>query len=179
MIVIFKKKKKESEFKERNKKTKKIKKGMKNWEAIETHAATTRDHLTAHAATTRPISQTQTKTQTQTATTQQDPSAFRRRFHDLPRPASLLQPSQFTLHTLKYLIYLSKPNIVFVNLRICACGVCGLNIWICACGVFLVFWLCETIFFCELWVLWLSVFVILSLILYKEDHKRESRVCRN
>ena len=132
----------------------KIKKGMKNWEAIETHAATTRDHLTAHAATTRPISQTQTqtKTQTQTATTQQDPSAFRRRLLDLP------QPSQFTLRcsslhsshfTLKYLIYLSKPNIVFVNLRICACGVCGLNIWICACGVlfgFLALW--DYLFLC-------------------------------
>ena len=54
----------------------------------------------------------------------------------------------FTVHTsrsIKYLIYPSKPNIMFVNLRICTCGVCiftdddgdcELNICICACGVF-------------------------------------------
>ena len=63
----------------------------------------------------------------------------------------------FTVHTsrsIKYLIYPSKPNIMFVNLRICTCGVWVFTdewwwwLWIeymhlCLCFFFF-FWLCES-----------------------------------
>ena len=65
-----------------------------------------------------------------------------------------------TSHSIKYLIYPSKPNIMFVNLRICTCGVCvftdewwwWLWIWIYASVlvVFFFFWLFG---FVSLWLL--------------------------
>ena len=64
-----------------------------------------------------------------------------------------------TSHSIKYLIYLSKPNIMFVNLRICACGICVFTdkwwwwLWIeymnlCLCFFFF-FWLFG---FMSLWL---------------------------
>ena len=75
----------------------------------------------------------------------------RRRLLDLPSPASLLQPSQFTGIYFSLFLQISKPNKMFVTLwsenlrfiesRKCACVVwtCGLvvfDVWVfCACVV--------------------------------------------
>ena len=77
----------------------------------------------------------------------------------------------FTIHnshfTLKYLIYPSKPNIMIVNLKICACGVCVftnewwwwlwieyMNLWLCLWlpvlkSFFFFFWLFPGVWVCE------------------------------
>ena len=73
-------------------------------------------------------------------------------------------------HSIKYLIYPSKPNIMFVNLRICTSGVCvftdewwwWLLIWIYASVLvvfffffffFLAFWLCESVCLLGSWAI--------------------------
>ena len=122
------------------------------------------------------------------------PTCRRRRWLlDLPSPASMLQPSQFTGIYSLLLSFPSKPNKMFVTLwsenlrfiesRNCACVVpCGLvnwlRIWLCAAayGVFffffcLAFWLCDSVTLC----LWLFI--------GKRDREREreteSRVCKD
>ena len=115
----------------------------------------------------------------------------RRRLLDLPSPASLLQPSQFTGIYFSLFLQISKPNKMFVTLwsenlrfiesRNCACVVpCELteNLTLCCClwWIFLFFLFCLSFWLCD------SVFVTLSLVyIDKRDRKREteSRVCKD
>ena len=113
----------------------------------------------------------------------------RRRLLDLPSPASLLQPSQFTGIYFSLFLQISKPNKMFVtlwseNLRFIESRNCAFVVWNCGLVVFhvcvftdewwtklmlvIVNWLCAAtcgVFFIFFWV-WLFGFDFFTLCLW-------------
>ena len=103
----------------------------------------------------------------------------RRRLLDLPSPASLLQPSQFTGIYFSLFLQISKPNKMFVtlwseNLRFIESRKCACVVWTCGLVVFDVWVFCACVVNCDdsvsvrllpvfFFFFWLFGFVTLSL----------------